>query len=384
VKVLLAAHSAGLAGAERDLLELAQALDARSDVEVAAVVPGRGPLLDALNNLGVRTSVVPSRWWATNRAYLIRRAAHLAVNLAALPRAVRFLQRTRPDLVVTFTVTVPVWALAARRAGVAHVWLLREFGVEDHDFTFHFGRRRSMYLVDRLSAVVAVPSKAVAERVAEWIPASKLRVVHYACVQPDRIEARSAGRGGEFALLLVGTLRQSKGQHDALEALAQVRAAGIPARLTLVGTGRPEHVRSLEGAARALGVAEATTFTGHVPDTTPYYDRADVVLSCSRCEAYGRVVVEALKRGVPVIGSDAGGTVEQLTDSGGGLLYEPGDPAALAGAVRRLYDDPELRQRLTEDGRAWAAATFSLERFADEFLAVAREALGAGDARRAP
>jgi glycosyltransferase involved in cell wall biosynthesis len=384
VKVLLAAHTSGLAGAERDLLELAQALAARPDVEVEAVVPDRGPLLDALERLGVRTSVVPSRWWATNRAYLVRRAAHLAVNLVALPRAVRHLRRTRPDLVVTFTVTVPVWALAARRAGIAHVWLLREFGVEDHDFTFHFGRPRSMHLVDRLSALVAVPSKAVAERMAEWIAPSKLRVVHYASVQPDRVTQRRDGDGGDFDLLVVGTLRQSKGQRDALEALAQVRAAGVAARLTLVGTGRPEHVRVLERAARALGVTDATTFTGAVPDTTPYYDRADVVLSCSRCEAYGRVVVEALKRGVPVIGSNAGGTVEQLTDSGGGLLYEQGDPAALADAIRRLHGDPSLRRRLADDGRAWATATFTLERFADEFLAVAREALGTDDDRRAP
>jgi glycosyltransferase involved in cell wall biosynthesis len=203
-------------------------------------------------------------------------------------------------------------------------------------------------------------------------------------VQPDRVGRRRPAGDHEIALLLVGTLRESKGQRDALEALAQVRAAGVPARLTLVGTGRPEHVRALERAARALGVAEATTFTGQVPDTTPYYDRADVVLSCSTSEAYGRVVVEALKRGVPVIGSNAGGTVEQLTDSGGGLLYEPGDPAALADAIRRLHEDPELRRRLADDGQAWATATFSLEQFADEFLAVAREALAAGDARRGP
>ncbi|MCU1450777.1 MAG: glycosyltransferase family 1 protein [Acidimicrobiales bacterium] len=384
MKVLLAAHTSALAGAERDLLELAQALDSRPDVEVEAVVPRRGPLLDALDDLGVRTSVVASRWWATNRAYVVRRAAYLAVNLVAFPRAVRFLRRRRPDLVVTFTVTMPVWGLAARRAGVAHVWLLREFGVEDHDFTFHFGRHRSMHLVDRLSALVAVPSKAVAERMAEWIPPSKLRVVRYASVQPGRVDPHTGDGGDEFALLLVGTLRHSKGQGDALEALAQVRASGVPARLTLVGTGRPEHVRALERAAQALGVAEATTFTGPVLDATPYYDRADVVLSCSRSEAYGRVVVEALKRGVPVIGSNAGGTVEQLTDSGGGLLYEPGDPAALADAIRRLHEDPELRRRLADDGQAWATATFSLERFADDFLAVAREALGTGDDRRAP
>jgi glycosyltransferase involved in cell wall biosynthesis len=158
----------------------------------------------------------------------------------------------------------------------------------------------------------------------------------------------------------------------------------VPARLTLVGTGRPEDVRALERDARALGVAEATTFTGLVRDATPFYDRADVVLSCSASEAYGRVVVEAMKRGAPVIGSNAGGTVEQLTDSGGGLLYEPGNAAALADAIRRLHEDPELRRRLADDGRAWATATFTLEHFAEEFLAVAREALAADDARRAP
>ena len=166
--------------------------------------------------------------------------------------------------------------------------------------------------------------------------------------------------------------------------MAQLRARGLPVELTLVGPGRPEHRRALQRMARRLGVEDATTFAAPVTDPTPFYDDADVVLLCSRSEAYGRVVVEAMKRGVPVVGSRAGGTVEQLQDSGGGLLYEPGNAGDLAAAVQRLYDDDDLRHRLAIDGQAWATGTFSLERFGDDFLAAAEDALAAGDARPAP
>jgi len=382
VKVLLAAHRPGLTGAERDLLELADSLSSQEGVSVEAVVPGSGALVDALDARRVPTTVVPYRWWASRRAVAPRLAAWLALYPTSVARATRLVEQSRPDLVVTFTLAIPVWAAAARRTRVPHIWMAREYMIEDHGLHFFLGRARSMRFVEQSSVLVAVPSRAVAARLAEWIPPAKLRVLRYAAAQPASVPV-AAKRSEAFEMLAVGTLSESKGQHAAIEALARLRRAGVPAELTVVGAGRRGYTRRLERLTHSLGVADAVAFRGAVADVTPFYDAADVLVLSSRSEAYGRVVIEAMKRGLPVVGTRSGGTVEQIEESEGGLLYEPGDIDGLTAALRRLHDDGALRRDLGANGKVWANATFTAQRYADEFLLLAAEAIQTARANQA-
>ncbi len=99
----------------------------------------------------------------------------------------------------------------------------------------------------------------------------------------------------------------------------------------------------------------------------------DVALTCSRDEAFGRVTVEAMKRGRPVVGAASGGTAELIQDGRTGRTYPPGDPAALAGAVEALLGDDEHRARIAEAGRRFAARTFTADRHAAAFARILDE-----------
>ena len=100
---------------------------------------------------------------------------------------------------------------------------------------------------------------------------------------------------------------QNKGQHLAVEAVAIARKAGVDIELTLVGAGDHEPVREL---ARRLGVADLVNIHGPTRDVGHYWSAAHVGLMCSECEAFGRVTVEAMRAGLPVCGTNAGGTPE--------------------------------------------------------------------------
>ncbi len=113
-----------------------------------------------------------------------------------------------------------------------------------------------------------------------------------------------------------------------------------------------------------------------MPDPIGEIDACDVLLLCSRSEAFGRVLVEAMKRGRPVITTRSGGAEELVTASGGGLLYPPGDDAALAEAIDRLGRDPAEARRHAAAGRSWAESHCTLERYTQAFLAEAGRALG--------
>jgi glycosyltransferase involved in cell wall biosynthesis len=114
-------------------------------------------------------------------------------------------------------------------------------------------------------------------------------------------------------------------------------------------------------------------FVDFTEDRYRYFQQSHAALMCSRSEAFGRVTVEAMKLGLPVIGADRGGTPELVRDRETGLLYPHGDPSALAERIDRLYRDRELRERLGSDARKWAWATFSVRRHTQDVMEILAE-----------
>ena len=104
-------------------------------------------------------------------------------------------------------------------------------------------------------------------------------------------------------LLWVGRLEREKDPMLALEALAAARAAGVDARLTMLGAGRLRG--ALATRAKVRGLEPCVDFPGH-RDPLPYLARAELLLATSRYEGYGLAIVEALAAGVPVLATDVG------------------------------------------------------------------------------
>jgi rhamnosyl/mannosyltransferase len=138
--------------------------------------------------------------------------------------------------------------------------------------------------------------------------------------------------------------------------------AGLPSARALIAGDGPMR-GAYEAAARSQGVADRVRFLGLVDDATKVavYHAADVfALPClNRAEAFGEVQVEAQLCGLPVVASSVDSGVVDVTRHGEtGLCVPPGDAAALAGALRRLFDDPDLGRRLGEAGRRRARETY--------------------------
>lgn len=373
MKVVLVSHSAAdAAGAELALLELVRGLRDREEHDLHVVLPSTGPLLDRLRALGVGTSVERYLWaWVDGPASFRGRLRQVAGHTAGALRLAHLLRRLGADVVVTNTIVIPGAAVAARLLRVPHVWCIHEFGRRDHGFSFDLGYARSLRIVARLSRVVVVNSRTVAEEVERHATPRRLRLVQYgvelAC------DPRNGGRDAA-RLVLVGTKSPGKGQEDAIRALALLRERGHALTLRLVGGGNPRYVATLEGLARSLEVDDAVESLPVTSDVAAEFTPARLALVCSRAEAFGRVTVEAMKCGTPVVGARAAGTAELIRDGWNGLLYEPGDPADLAARISLLLEDPELAERLAETARAWALERFSVDRYAERFTAVLDEA----------
>ena len=163
-----------------------------------------------------------------------------------------------------------------------------------------------------------------------------------------------------------------KGLDVLLRALASLRDDGVRFRACLVGPGiLLEQHRRLAGE---LSLTDRVAIPGRVPDVAPYLGRADVFALPSLEEGSGSLsVLEALHAGVPVVATDVDGMPEDLTDGEDSLLVPPNDSSALAAALRRLIEDPDLRRRLGAAARRTYERRFTAEAYSSDLARLYSE-----------
>jgi glycosyltransferase involved in cell wall biosynthesis len=286
----------------------------------------------------------------------------------------RHVAEHRPDVVNWWAMGGMSLSLVeqARRAGlpaaavVVDDWLL--YGpVVDQWARLTSGRRAALApLAERFAGV---PAALELETAAVWLFASETLRTRAREAGFDPPSARVAHPGidhelfrppsGErppwrWRLLYCGRIDERKGVDTAIEALA---ALPDDATLTVLGGGDEDHLAELRRLADMTGVAARVEFSRRPRAELPAaYADADVTLFPVRwVEPFGLVPLESMAVGTPVIASGMGGSSEYLEDGDNCLIFdvEAGAPA-LADAIRRLADDPELRARLTAGGLATA------------------------------
>lgn len=175
---------------------------------------------------------------------------------------------------------------------------------------------------------------------------------------------------GKPLIGMFGRICRWKGQHVFLKAIARlphVQAVVVGAAFY----GDESYERELRDLACKLGIAERVVFTGHIYDAMALMAACDVVAHCSTSpEPSGRVVIEAMFAGTPVIGSDAGGVPEFVTPNETGQLTPPNDHIGLAGAIQRYLDDPDWSRAVATRAKRVAEEKFSSKATVSGFTQV--------------
>jgi glycosyltransferase involved in cell wall biosynthesis len=176
--------------------------------------------------------------------------------------------------------------------------------------------------------------------------------LHGATVPHPRAESASAPASPR--LVFVGALEQMYKAPDVLlDAVALLAGRGMDVRLCMVGDGR--YLRDLREQAERLGIAGRVEFAGSLPAgeaVRARLDEADLFVLPSRTEGMPRALIEAMARGLPAIGSTAGGIPEVLAPED---MVPPGDAAALADAMERVLASPSRMAEMSARNLARAA-----------------------------
>ena len=174
-------------------------------------------------------------------------------------------------------------------------------------------------------------------------------------------------------VLYAGRLEQYKGVDDLIRAMADVVQQVPGATLTIAGSGSVRD--ELEQLARSLGLEHAVEFVGHLdPElmAATYADASLFVLPSTWPETFGKVGIEAMSLGKPVVATDVGGVTDWLEDERNGLLVPPHAPKRLAQAITRILADRGLRDRFSAHASE-SAKRFSMDAFAERQEALMRK-----------
>ena len=307
----------------------------------------------------------------------VRRAGCLAAPLytplsPALPWLLgRALSNARPDLLHLHLPNPSCLAVLASPRARALPWVVHwhadaSGASPSHAMRIAYRAYRPVEqaLLARADAIIAT-SRAYLDASAtlsEWH--SKVRVIALGIDEHAGSTARPPawpGDGDAPRLLAVGRLSHYKGFSVLLDALARIPRA----RLLLVGDG--ECAEALRAQTRRLELGDRVTFAHGLGDDALHaaYAEADafVLPSLDRSEAFGLVLLEAMRAGLPVVASDVRGSGigHVVADGHTGFLVPPGDAEALAGALERLVADADLRRRFGSAGHQRWRDQFTLE-----------------------
>jgi glycosyltransferase involved in cell wall biosynthesis len=383
-RVLFLAHSGVLAGGERSLLDLVTGWPGGREVMVLA----EGDFPRALEARGVPVTIerlgalgAVKRESAAPGLGAVADVARLATTVARQARAADVIHANSQK---SFVVAAAAGLLARRPV----VWHLRD--ILTRELFSQTNIRAAVMLANARAAAVIANSGATAAAFRDaGGRADLVHVVHNgiarmpfdAVTDARRAELREMfAPGAGVVLAAVGRLARWKGQHVVIAA-----AEAIPDAVAwIIGTplfGEDRYLDGLREQARGLAVESRVRFLGEREDVPALLAAADIVVHSSIApEPFGRVLVEGMLARRPVIASDAGGAREVLTHRETGWLVQPGDPVALAAAIREIREMPRpARDAIVARARADAEDRFSVEAMV---AGVARVIDGVVSARR--
>lgn len=376
--VLFVDQSGELGGAELSLFDLVRLRPGFSSVALFE----DGPFREKLDNAAIPVQLMPLLG-----NHRIQGGSGLGAALKASPAIIRQVlklagrARNFELLYANTQKAFVISAIAAKLARRPLIWHLRDILTADHFSSTT--RSVAVRLANSFADCVIANSASTAEGFRAAGGKAEIRVVHngipsdaFDSIDGEAAQQRLRGELGWHDLPIIGVFSRLdtwKGQHVLVEALRQlpdVRAIFVGGALF----EKDAYATQLRARISELGLEDRCRILGFRSDIPALMKGVDIVAHTSIApEPFGRVVVEGMLAGRPVIATRAGGVVEIIDDGTTGLLTEPGNIDDLAQAIRRLIASPDYAAQIAAAGARAAKNRFSIETLVSQVNAIIRE-----------
>ncbi|MDP9112102.1 MAG: glycosyltransferase [Acidobacteriota bacterium] len=365
LRVLAIVEAATITGPAKNLIRFCETVQADPQAGVAISIaafqrrspagPQSNAFLDAVRAAGIELDVIPERG---------------RFDASIRPLLAEVVARRRPDIIQTHA---PKSHFLVRWLGLerGRGWIAFHHGDTAEDLKVRLYTQLDRWSLRAADRSVTMCQPFADQLVARGVRRERLQIVPNAMadappVAPGEVSAlrdRLALPADARVILTVGRLSSEKGHADLLAAVRLLLRdnPGLSIRLILVGDGIER--RSLERAAASADLASAVIFAGHCPNVWPYYSLADVFVLPSHSEGSPNALLEAMAAKVPIVACKVGGVPETVEDGRSALLVPHAQPAAMASAIARVLENPDLAAHLV---------SYASERLTTRFSPAAR------------
>lgn len=335
IKILYVITSLGLGGAERLLLSYISILDQKKyEFFVCSLREKPDDLLAQISNYAEITNLkVKNRF-----------------NPIVIYSLLKLFRWIKPDIIHTHLFQPRFYTT------VAHLFYRRSILITHKHNNVTPSKHNIFLLAEMLSIFFNKKVIAISEAVKttlrrfEFVPAKKIFVLHngFDYQKFYKVANPRAENNGKIIIGTVCRLERQKGLIYLLSALKIVLIRYPNVHLEIIGEG--SLMQKLKDFSDKLRISNSVTFFGKFADVIPFYRRMNIFVLPSVYEGFGIVLLEAMAAGIPVIATSVHGIKEVVVDGESGILIPPKNPDAIAGAIIKLIENPQLTSQLIENG----------------------------------
>lgn len=366
MKVLIVTYKADISGgSNRAMLEVIDALLGQGH-EVCLLVPRKeGELYKEAKKQKIECVYVP--YTRVGIAYpkqkskcvieLVRMELKLMHDWLILLGRKQDFKAQKFDIVYSNGSATHFGRMLSKQLRIPHVWHIREFFGIDQLLPLRAYRRMN----DRTDKYIVI-SNAMKKIYDEKLGSEK--VVMISDGMPVSPEYKKETHEG-FRVLLAGRIAPAKLQLDAVKGFEYFKriSNGADTKLYLAGTPVTEEDQRykdvIESYIKDHALEKDVVFLGQIEDMAKLRSGMDIELMCSEREPFGRVTVEGMRAGLPVIGTASGGTLDIIDENVSGLFYQPGNYKELGEKIFSLYNNPERLAALSESAKQYGQTHFT-------------------------
>ena len=372
MRLFLLSTSMGMGGADQQILTLAKAMRARGhEIRIMALAP-LGPMGEEAQRAGIPTESLELRRNPTHAGRILRLGSSI--------------RRWRPDVLHSHMVHANLLASAVRPFTGVPALVATIHSINDGGRVWMAAYRASSAVVDRFTIISRLAAEryisigAVPRRLVQVVPNAV--DVEWFRRQPEAGAAirRELGLGDAFLWLAVGRFEEAKDYPTMIGGFARLSESRPNSHLLLVGKGSLRE--SVEQLVRAHHLEGQVHFLGVRRDVPQIMSAADGYVLSSAWEGMPVVLLEAAAVELPIVATRVGGVAEVVEDGRSGLLVPPGNPEALADAMKRIEQmRKEERQVMGAQGRTLVERQYATSHIMDVWERLYSELArsGAGD-----
>jgi glycosyltransferase involved in cell wall biosynthesis len=364
-------------GANQSLCRLIVELRTKYNILPIVLLSQHGEICDFLDQHEIKYYVSHFYWWVNADKGIFQKLLNYRKqirNWLRVPKLLKLIENENIDLVYSNSVTINIGVFLSHKLQCPHIWHLRET-LQAYDFKYSLPTNIVKRIFDKGANRYIVISDFLFKSYANLLAPERVKRIYNGLTL--EIENRKSNNFDDYLnIAIVGIICEQKNQLDAFKTLTILKTRDVNnIKLHLVGGYKEDYLQQVNTYIDENRLQDKVIIHGHQTNVSDILKDMNIGLVCARDEAFGRVTIEYMLHGMPVIASKSGANEELVQNGENGLLYTLYHAEELADKIEYFIKNPVQLETMGAYAQKYAKLNFSSEKNTADVYAVIEELL---------